>query len=699
MLGLNQDLDDDGWDFRVPFEGILNPAKTINGLQMYDMEVNPAFRHSNFAGQMYSTLKAPTSENLYTKAISNFLAETKEFFLNDMATFSSDKQSTFSVPAGIYGMQITMRKSIEYKNTDDIGEDDWKLAQYNPNSNNIYETITMYSKPNAFGPPVAAFKYFNPAEDPSGSVRLNLTSSFADESIGDDIYYMRKGGRVGACDSLFGTNPHFTPPYYDGEARAFLTLSASTDSIMTLDEIFSNIDVSYERINGFSSPSTTINGYGRPWPNGTDPTGSWGDITTTSEQGPSNARHVQKFCMNLDSSINPFIRKTEEINGIEVSQWVIQTKMETPILNFSDKTLRPLTFENVTLPTNVSKDAAEQTGSFISSPRMACEDTSLLGYGAEIATPIGMWHQFGLIPQGEEGIYLSVDDYSQNAKQLNESITGVELKSLADLVKMRKGEKRLGQLRKSRTVYEAVVAIPYYIVDGERKFFSISRTEIDNAQFVLEADPNVNVEAALTRRGGVPGDSIINMVKDMQKFVLPPRFDFVKNADIDPFAMYIFRFSHTFDQDDLSYIWQNLTPREGKKFEEVTSTVTHKLDSSELLNEEEFNKKVRFMVFKIKQRGNNNYYSIIEGQPEERVQQDNYSYNWPYDYFSLVEFGKMDCQIEYKNEELIEVDSENNGGTDSLADGLKGTNKGDVPGPSEAAVKASSKTRSRGGNR
>jgi len=59
----------------------------------------------------------------------------------------------------------------------------------------------------------------------------------------------------------------------------------------------------------------------------------------------------------------------------------------------------------------------------------------------------------------------------------------------------------------------------------------------------------------------------------------------------------------------------------------------------------------------------------------------------------------MDCQIEYKNEELIEVDSENNGGTDSLADGLKGTNKGDVPGPSEAAVKASSKTRSRGGNR
>jgi hypothetical protein len=281
---------------------------------------------------------------------------------------------------------------------------------------------------------------------------------------------------------------------------------------------------------------------------------------------------------------------------------------------------------------------------------MACEEATINGYGAEIATPIGMWHQFGLIPQGDEGIYLSLRDVERS-----DLIFSSSDKSLADLVGFEKGERKLGRLKRSKTVYEAVVAIPYYITNGERRFFGIERDVIDDALRNLNYD---NPAASYASTLEVPaGESIVQMVRKMQKYVLPPRLDFVKNDSVNPFAMYIFEFSHTFDQDDLSYIWQNLTPRDGKKFEEATATISHKLLDGELLKN--FKDRVKFMVFKVKQRGNNNYYSVIEGQPEAKTAQSDYSFNWPYDYFSLVEFAKVDCEIEYSSDVKTEVDKSN----------------------------------------
>jgi hypothetical protein len=66
-------------------------------------------------------------------------------------------------------------------------------------------------------------------------------------------------------------------------------------------------------------------------------------------------------------------------------------------------------------------------------------------------------------------------------------------------------------------------------------------------------------------------------------------------------------------------------------------------------------KNVKFMIFKAKKRAEINYYkmtadstddglfpSIQAGKPPSP-----YSFNWPYDYFSLVETAKVDVQIEY----------------------------------------------------
>ena len=61
-------------------------------------------------------------------------------------------------------------------------------------------------------------------------------------------------------------------------------------------------------------------------------------------------------------------------------------------------------------------------------------------------------------------------------------------------------------------------------------------------------------------------------IKD--KYVFPPEFDFFRNPKSRPIAMYIFDFEHTFDRDDLSYIWQNIAPKIGNEFQESEATAS-----------------------------------------------------------------------------------------------------------------------------
>ena len=51
------------------------------------------------------------------------------------------------------------------------------------------------------------------------------------------------------------------------------------------------------------------------------------------------------------------------------------------------------------------------------------------------------------------------------------------------------------------------------------------------------------------------------------------------------------------------------------------------------------------MVFKVKQRAETNYYNKIVGSPNQENKL--FGYNWPYDYFSMVEFAKIDSTVSY----------------------------------------------------
>ena len=164
--------------------------------------------------------------------------------------------------------------------------------------------------------------------------------------------------------------------------------------------------------------------------------------------------------------------------------------------------------------------------------------------------------------------------------------------------------------------------------------------------------------------------------------------DFITYPDQVPaISMYIFEFEHSLDQQDLVDIWQNLPPRIGRAFDPDTplitedivqsKTITHFLQEGELLTA--IDSKLQWMVFKVKQRAARNYFNktvtnnanispsiafnasfvaatlaptqyVAQGAGQGAIEKgEDYaqSYNWPYDFFSLVELVRIEDDVSF----------------------------------------------------
>ena len=72
------------------------------------------------------------------------------------------------------------------------------------------------------------------------------------------------------------------------------------------------------------------------------------------------------------------------------------------------------------------------------------------------------------------------------------------------------------------------------------------------------------------------------------------------------------------------------------------------------------------MVFKVKQRAETNYFKKMQkdrlplNHPDKALSVENdifeYGFNWPYDYFSMVELIKLDAEVGFSQSNLIERD-------------------------------------------
>jgi hypothetical protein len=623
-----------GWDYRVPFESLVEPERYLTNLPIVDMEVHPSSAMdltASWSGQ---------GDNLYKMMSSNFLAAVPEFFLpsGELTTIKSKPQKQFrSLETGsVYGMRIKLKKSYnrgrqpDRLNTYLVPQDTLPDCRSEvAGTPSLRETFTMYSRPTAFGPPVSG-------------------------------RYMHIGGthanRVHISDSLTGVNPSFTPPYYDGEAWCDVLFHPSS-SFATLGDILAESKKIYWRFDKLAMGQVSNNLH------------------------PNGNVNINKFAMQLSSSFNlfqsirePNVEYDKDGNVISVgssedanSVWVMQPKFETPMYNFADTGVHPITNAagNLIIPTNNSESVTR-----------------------------GMWHQFGVIPTDpNKGIFLEIDDIPENflknripayvsssvyasvhahdgnAASFDDSnykgfyggapgsLSRKPFKSLLDIVQFDEKTVKLGQTAEKVRASEAIVAVPFIEDAGVRKFFNIDKALVDK---VIQ-DPNTEEV----------GNSIKQTIKNLDKFVVPPTMDFLAFRDkVDPIAMYFFDFEFEFNQDDLAHMWQNLMPPTGKIVKKSEVKVGHKLLLNELLGNagsltgEAIDNKLKWMVFKVKQRANMNYFSKVAGtdadaDPRYRTSfqagrtgesanpESKFSYNWPFDFFSMIEMVKLESEIKF----------------------------------------------------
>jgi hypothetical protein len=451
---------------------------------------------------------------LYTLAIDNFLCGVTDVFVNNFTSFTSAREEEFAtVKSGsIYTMKLEVFRTQQ---KDDDQPD--------------YGEFELYRRASAFGAPVVGQHLV------SGEDRVSFS--------------------------------HVTPPHFEGPATALLSYTASYDGKPTVDEILTNLNITYDR-QQLSASQTYISG---------------------------NAGIMQ-----LDSSYNFREVVTEDgIVGIDLtgtktqkSRWLIQSKFETPILNFAG--------------------AVSSYAPAVNLPSMGAYATPI---GPDALKTIGMWHQKGRVPNANhEGVFARI------AAENTDS-------SLAHIVGIPAGDiQRVGALKKEFKWEEAVVAVPFEIHNNRRKFIDLS-------------DKKYSISVTYK-----------NLELAMKKYNFPPRLDFTKFETVDPILMYVFEFSADMSQDDIANIWQNLLPTIGTKFETSEVIVEEKELLDILL---EGTSELQWMVFKVKKR------VAIDFERKRRALvtphtggmatfiNEKYSYNWPYDYASLVELVQLEENVQW----------------------------------------------------
>ena len=684
-----------GWDYRVPFEALIEPERYLANIPFIDMETEidlTALRiTASWGGQ---------GDNLYKLMMNNFLAETSRFFLKkkSLTRIESADESNFGTavsgttytarlkvyrsmnqarPTGAWG-NFPIPQDAAYELIPGVSDGSENIEGFALGAKTgLRETFTMYSRPSAFGPPVAGYN-------------AKAGRPFYNQAV---------------FDSNQGYNPSFTPPYYHGQAWADIVWTAQMDGKPTLDEIFSTAKVYNLRIDGEAFWS--IGATGNVDPEVAD------SHAGRAVEFPMQSGNANAYSMQFIHSFNvfgkakkPLVRRVDgkvvdETSETEESDvWVIEPKWETPMFNFNDLG---------------SYGSRMLSGS---NPR-----TNLIipsASSGQGTVPRGMWHQFGVMPtSSDEGIFMQIRDvprtWVNNAGRIfsfveedgrtifeaslpTQDNPGVKpknsvykgAKSLVDLCGFRTRPRRLGEVAKRKKVSEAVVAIPFYVEGSEVKYFDIDSGVFSKAQ----TNRAEGVEDSTTK-------SVEDLISKVEKFVFPPIFDFVTNIDVTPISMYVFEFTHTFNQDDLAHIWQNLPPKVARQPMKARSTINHRLLSDALMGSTILDEgirlkdKIQWMVFKVKQRAAKDYYATVSkvspkkltaGDSSTTLEQvslatgvrtkeflqtgqggmPDYSYNWPYDFFSLIEFASIDATVDFELPE--EEDVRYGGRTEGIPD-------------------------------
>jgi hypothetical protein len=296
---------------------------------------------------------------------------------------------------------------------------------------------------------------------------------------------------------------------------------------------------------------------------------------------------------------------------------------------------------------------------------------------------IGLWSGYGETPKSGQGIIFGIAETYQEQNDL----TG----SLIELCGFTAGEKDIGVVSDENIISEAVVMIPYVlrgdenlednseakntlVIEGEQHnlnisskegpfYFSVDKNVINNLLDLEFEKTNADQIIKKIELSSVKDSSITKTIGLMGKYNIPPHLDWVNNKNIDPFVMYIFEFKNTLDTQDLSDIWQGVMPKIAKNPEVESNFIEHSLDEKEFFHGKSLPENIRFKIFKVKKKAKKSYYELTDDSKDDnrfKFKFDNqektpdYSYNYPYDFFSLVEMINVEVGSQV-SEQPVEV--------------------------------------------
>jgi len=611
------------FNYRLPFEALVDPSRYLPP----SASDGSSAIYMQYPHRPTASLYGPTTDNSffdwngenklnYPLAMNNFLAEIPQFFLNNsrFVNLTSKPERTFkSMQSGsTYYMDVELRKSSDFVMSEGL-TDIVVLETTGSDDMRTYVTGSRNYRGTFFGPPcqfVSSSEVSHPLKPPG--------------------YYAES---INVTDPAFAP---FTPPYFYGSAVARVAftphqheaLLENETKFFTLDEILAGCKI--ETI-FTSSANDDTEWLRRATDNGH--TAGLSQMRLTSSVNLFGKTSVKKVTYEAgETSGDEFVASTaEDASDSSYDVWTISPKFECPTLNFTQSANN-----------NLSQYIAETGETPYSS-------------GSQATT---IWGQYGYVPSGSAGIFLGIkESFPDKVNTLESTNTG----SLLDVCGFEGTKKRVGELASKKEIGECVVAIPFVQKKGKRKFFPLLKSQIKYVRGIANKREIERLET--TNR--IPGDSIVHMVETMEKYVIPPHLDFLTDTKISPFAMYMFEFTHDLDREDLSDIWQNLMPKIAKTAEKQSVSISHEMTSNEFFGGKAPPAETQWMIFKVKRRAASNYYAATADSTDDdrfafqfevggEKKTPNYSYNWPYDFFSLVELAKVDTEIEFTKKDNSE---------------------------------------------
>lgn len=645
--------------YRIQFESLLD-IKNGSGQGGVPVSSSDGTKKINFTGIEYMSRNTITesgdrrdvffdwngltSSPLYSMAMHNFLAETVNFFISDGKIKSISSRPASKMKAMVSGNTYYMDVRLFRSNDVLMYGDKWN-----------YTNKLIHSRS---GAPIADYagltytgKYFgSPFRWASSALTTYFAGIDADHIGTADVSHVRA---VVYADPAYAPN---LPPYQFGDSVARLAYKADGTEKNLTDPI------------SYVLSKLTVQ----------DMNDNLLDIMKFYETGSTDALKLEgvnnnsawKGKMVVSSSVNMFgVAKgfkssydpttLENVSGRAVptsiedsdpsfNSWVISPKMEFPIMNFRNQ---PDEKYKLIISDGASLGVAGPV--FAGAAPVS---------GALFPIPKGMWSGYGEFCSGSTGIFLSVEESFPDLNPNEKRVTG----SLIDIFGFSTDAARMGDIAQTKEISEAIVIIPF--VDDPVKDTTYAKTvkvmgrnffEIEKKQFESQKSRIETGKPAIPRNSDfgdveVKETSISKLSEQMKQYVLPPEMNFLKYQDISPFVMYIFEFKHVLNRQDIADIWQGVMPRIAMTAEKDEVEIAHDMRPWEFFHGKKLPSNIRWMVFKIKKQAATNYFAkTADSKDDDRFRFDfkigakapDYSFNWPYDYFSLVELAQIEAEV------------------------------------------------------